>query len=357
MAWVSDVVKTFRFWTEHRSSEGWWRGTSWLFVVQTIQDSGTSDAVSAGHWQGMAWCSLPCLIWQLSCASPTTAVFTDYNWFTMPTGWLFLDSMEWCSPSHTMTCCLLSMELRDGSQTLLKQCTTIIYLCSIRYCRWSTCYIIREVCYCVQTNWPWFEDWQTRQASWQGDVVNRNESYGDVQRWNGSGHVNRARGEIIKIVLDENKSNYSPTWIQLIIQLKYPPAYVLIRMKSSKVSGLEGLEQNIIPSMLMEHTFLITQGSQSRTVVHKQPPLTTAYTFTDYWLQEQTIQNAIIDIASPPMGTLTPFNIYVALSWSRGHEGIRLLHNFDEKLLIMHPSEISRAEDERLTRINKETKN
>ena len=124
------------------------------------------------------------------------------------------------------------------------------------------------------------------------------------------------RGEIIKIVLDENESNYSPTWIQSIIQLKYPPMYMLIRMKSSKVSGLEGLEQNIIPLMPMEHTFLITQGSQSRTIVRKQPPLTAAYTFTDYQSPEQTIQNAIIDIASPPMGTLTPFNIYIALSRS-----------------------------------------
>ena len=52
--------------------------------------------------------------------------------------------------------------------------------------------------------------------------------------------ANGARGEIIKIVLDENKSNYSPT--QSIIQLKYPPTDMLIRMKSSKVSGLEGLE-------------------------------------------------------------------------------------------------------------------
>ena len=66
--------------------------------------------------------------------------------------------------------------------------------------------------------------------------------------------------------------------------------------------------------MLMEHTFLITQGSQSKTNVCKQLLLTTAYTFTDYQPQGQTIQNAIIDIASPLMGTLTSFNIYVALS-------------------------------------------
>ena len=66
--------------------------------------------------------------------------------------------------------------------------------------------------------------------------------------------VNGARGEIIKIVLDENETNYLP--MQSIIQLpvKYPPTYVLIRMKPSKVSSLEGLEQNIIPLMPMEHT-------------------------------------------------------------------------------------------------------
>ena len=152
--------------------------------------------------------------------------------------------------------------------------------------------------------------------------------------------ANGARGEIIKIVLDENKSNYSPA--QSIVRLKYPPAYVLIRMKLSRVSSLEGLEQNIIPLMPMEHTFLITQGSQSKTVVRKQLLLTTAYAFTDYRSQGhwQTIQNAIIDIASPLTGTLMSFNIYVALSQSRGREGIRLLRDFDEKLLTRHPSEI-----------------
>ena len=58
--------------------------------------------------------------------------------------------------------------------------------------------------------------------------------------------ANETRGEVIKIVLDKNKSNYS---------LKYPPVYVLIRMKSSRVSSIEGLEQNIIPLMPMEHTY------------------------------------------------------------------------------------------------------
>jgi len=49
--------------------------------------------------------------------------------------------------------------------------------------------------------------------------------------------------------------------------------------------------------------------------------------------QGQTINNAIVDIASPPTGSPIPFNVYVAMSRCRGRESIRLLRDFDEKLL------------------------
>ncbi|KAJ3995131.1 hypothetical protein F5050DRAFT_1574222, partial [Lentinula boryana] len=60
--------------------------------------------------------------------------------------------------------------------------------------------------------------------------------------------------------------------------------------------------------------------------------LTLAYAFTDYRAQGQTIAPVIIDIASPPTGSLNLFNIYVALS---------------RKLL---------AEDDKLEKIEKETR-
>ena len=126
--------------------------------------------------------------------------------------------------------------------------------------------------------------------------------------------MNRARDEIVKIVLNKNEPNYSPS--QSIIQLEYLPVYMLIKMTATKVSGLEGLDENTIPLILMEQTFIITQDSQRKMIVCKQFPFTTAYTFTDYQSQGQTIQNMIIDIASPLTSTLTPFNIYVALSRS-----------------------------------------
>ena len=57
---------------------------------------------------------------------------------------------------------------------------------------------------------------------------------------------------------------------------------------------------------------------------------------------------AIIDIAIPPSGSLTPFNVYVALLRCRGCANIRLLWDFDERPLMSHPSEYLRIEDERL---------
>src|SRR6267154_823437 len=52
---------------------------------------------------------------------------------------------------------------------------------------------------------------------------------------------------------------------------------------------------------------------------------------------------------------ITPFNVYVPLSRGRGRGNIRLLRDFDENLLMTHPCEYLRLEDERLTRLDGET--
>ncbi|KAH9021604.1 hypothetical protein EDB84DRAFT_1274920, partial [Lactarius hengduanensis] len=75
---------------------------------------------------------------------------------------------------------------------------------------------------------------------------------------------------------------------------------------------------------------------------------TTAYTFTDYKSQGQTLECVIVDIAKPPSGSLTAFNAYIALSRSRGRKTIRLLHDFDDRLFTNHPCEGLRTEDNHL---------
>ncbi|KAH7906648.1 hypothetical protein BJ138DRAFT_1015878, partial [Hygrophoropsis aurantiaca] len=72
--------------------------------------------------------------------------------------------------------------------------------------------------------------------------------------------------------------------------------------------------------------------------------ITAAYAFTDYRARGQTIEHSVIDIASPPSGGLTPFNVYVSLSRGHGRDNIQLLKDFDETLLTIHPSEHLRLE-------------
>ena len=55
-----------------------------------------------------------------------------------------------------------------------------------------------------------------------------------------------------------------------------------------------------------------------------------ADSFTDYWSQGQTIHYVLVDIAQSPMGTLSLFNLYVALSRNSGQDIIQLLQDFNE---------------------------
>ncbi|KAH7924255.1 hypothetical protein BV22DRAFT_1047590 [Leucogyrophana mollusca] len=160
--------------------------------------------------------------------------------------------------------------------------------------------------------------------------------------------ANGARGEITDIVLDEHEAAYSTS--QSVVELDYPPAYVLIRLNRTKAAQLDGLEERVLPLTPMERTFHINFETAQNTVTRRQLPITAAYAFTDYRAQGQTISQSIIDIGTPPSGGLTPFNVYVALSRGHGKENIRLLRDFDERLLTMHPNEHLRIEDERLAR-------
>jgi len=165
--------------------------------------------------------------------------------------------------------------------------------------------------------------------------------------------ANGSRGEITKIVLDERETEFSPT--AAIVELTYPPVYVLIKLNRTKAVQLDGLEKNILPLVPIERTFTIILGNHPKSIRRRQLPLTPAYSFTDYRSQGQTINNTIIDIATPPTAGLTPFNVYVALSRARGRDGVRLLRDFDENLLMTHPSEHLRIEDERLAMMDRET--
>jgi hypothetical protein len=87
-----------------------------------------------------------------------------------------------------------------------------------------------------------------------------------------------------------------------------------------------------------------------------QFPLTAAYAFTDYHAQGQTIPYVIVDVASPPTGTLSIFNLYVALSRSAGWHSIRLLRDFDSRLFKRKHDQQLLDEDARLESLDTGTK-
>ena len=87
-----------------------------------------------------------------------------------------------------------------------------------------------------------------------------------------------------------------------------------------------------------------------------QFPVTPAYAFTDYRSKGQTIPHVIVNIANPPTGGLSLFNLYVALSWSSGRSTVRLLWDFDAKVFLAAHSAKLITEDDRLRVLDTETK-
>lgn len=97
--------------------------------------------------------------------------------------------------------------------------------------------------------------------------------------------------------------------------------------------------------------------SQGSSRIHRcQLAIIPGYAFTHHKEQGQMIEIVIVDLGKLPTGKLSLFNTYIALSCSRGCHSICLLRKPDRKLFMTHPSSALRYEDERLVRLNLETK-
>jgi ATP-dependent exoDNAse (exonuclease V) alpha subunit len=144
--------------------------------------------------------------------------------------------------------------------------------------------------------------------------------------------ANGTRGEIQGIILDEREDTPPPNE-DGPVHLKYPPAMLLFRPYKKTKLVFPGLPIGVIPLTPSVALFKATGRTQQKfKITRQQYAMTSAYAFTDYKSQGQTIEYVIIDIGKPPTGSLSPFSIYVALSRSRGRDTIRLLRDFDPNL-------------------------
>ena len=124
---------------------------------------------------------------------------------------------------------------------------------------------------------------------------------------------------------------------------------------------LEGLDEGVIPVQVATCNFQIKVQQVGgkyvkRSVCRRQFPMTLAYAFTDYRSQGQTIPFVMVDIATPPTGGLSLFNLYVALSRSSGRLTIRLLRDFDNTTFMQLHSASLLQEDDRLDKLDALTK-
>lgn len=57
--------------------------------------------------------------------------------------------------------------------------------------------------------------------------------------------ANGMRGEIVKIVLRDDEPEFNSS--EPIVELQYPPTYILVKPNNTRIKTLEGLEENIVP--------------------------------------------------------------------------------------------------------------
>jgi len=121
--------------------------------------------------------------------------------------------------------------------------------------------------------------------------------------------ANGSRGEIVEIVLHPDEGNV--VGHNGVARLSKPPLYVLVKLQRTKLRGLAGLEQSVVPveprtsSMQINAYDPETRTTRKKTVVRRQYAMTLAYAFTDYRSQGQTIPNVIVDLKRPPTGENT----------------------------------------------------
>ncbi|CAK5279527.1 unnamed protein product [Mycena citricolor] len=136
--------------------------------------------------------------------------------------------------------------------------------------------------------------------------------------------TNGARGTIKRIILDPDEPTIGD---EAVVYLKKLPPFVLVRFEHTKAGTLSGLSMGILPIEPVKTTYQIKMLMDDNTTVkrmirRRQFPLTGAYAFTNYRSQGQTLKHVIVDIATPPTGGLSLFNVYVALSRSSGRDTI-----------------------------------
>ena len=169
--------------------------------------------------------------------------------------------------------------------------------------------------------------------------------------------MNSTQGFITNIIL--HPAEPLPSQTKPTVELHHLPLFILVKLNQTHTPHFGSEDEAVIPisPIQMSIRLHLSQNSKNvvQTITQKQFPTTAAYALTDYHAHGQTIPAVIIDLAPPPMGKLSLFNLYVALLRSSGQDTIHLLQDFNEKSLTSaHLLELS-SEDDQLRCLNDTT--
>ena len=109
--------------------------------------------------------------------------------------------------------------------------------------------------------------------------------------------TNGARDTVADIILNPQEPLLGDA---PVVELKYLPQRVLVKLNRTGATRLDTLEDGVIPVFPTTSSMQITLRRKSEAVTRTQCPITAAYGFTDYRSQGQTIPRVIVDIASFP---------------------------------------------------------
>ena len=232
-------------------------------------------------------------------------------------------------PHHSPPCCLHPVELSVLTESLLRDGSAALGLPYGGHHQELAPVLARALCACTARFQRGATEMQgltrdNRACDWDKVMVTTNIAT-DLDITNG------ARGTIVDVFLNPEEF---PLEDSAIISLKLLLQRVLVKLNRTRAARLNGLDDGVIPIFPAKCSMEITLEKTTKMVPRWQSPVTVAYCFTDYRSQGQTIPRVIVDIASPPTGKLSLFNLYVALLRSSWRETIRLFRESNDEIFL-----------------------
>ena len=131
------------------------------------------------------------------------------------------------------------------------------------------------------------------------------------------------------------------------------PLYVVVTFHNTTCPKLDGLPSKDIPIYPVTTSFSVRfpGAARSTSISRNQFPLVSAYAYTSYKSQAQTLEAAVIDLVVPDRMPVRDTSFaYVPLSRIRRLDDLAILRPFDIKVLQKGKTQDHQAQDDKFSK-------